>query len=114
MKLINIALFNIRRIFRYRLIIVCLVAMPVLFHTVRIFGVDFSRTTSYLWFPLLYALFAAIIVFFQYKIDEMTGLCAGFLTATLTYNQLIISRILCGCILFALQISIHFVIFAIK
>jgi hypothetical protein len=114
MKLINIALFNLRRISRYRLIIVCLIAIPIIFHTARICGIDFNAAASYLLFPLLYALFATLIAFFQYKMDEVNGLSAGFLTATFTCNQLIISRILSGSILFAIQMLIHFLIFAIK
>lgn len=115
MSVLTLSLYSLKRLVRNKPLWAVLLALPLLAALVRSIFPDSSVALGCTWAcPFVCVLLACATIYAQYMVDSTSGMRDGLRSTPLTDSMLIVSRIISGALVFAIQMLLFGAILAVR
>ena len=115
MRALTLAYYDIKRIARRRSLGIALLAVPLVLAASRSMFWNSDVFLYAAWScPLVCAALTWSVLYMQRAVDDASGLLAGLRSSPLSDSALLVSRVLAGALIFAVQMTVFALVLAAR
>lgn len=115
MVMLRLAYFNTKRLLRHKGIKMTLLMLPLVIALLRaVFAKSFLVLRAVELCPLVCALLIGAVLYTQWAVDCASGMANGLRACPIPRHALVVSRVLSGVSIFAVQMAILILILVIR